>query len=59
MTCEHCKSRVEECLDAMDGVAGRVYLNKKEAVVSLEKNVADEQIQAAIEKAGYKVVSIR
>ena len=57
MTCEHCKSRVESRLNALDGVSARVNLKKKTAVVSMEKDVADEVIQKAIENAGYEVVN--
>ena len=59
MTCEHCKGRVEKSINEIDGAAAKVSLKKKEAVVSLEKEVSDEQIRAAVEKAGYKVVEIR
>lgn len=56
MSCEHCKNRVEQSINAIDGAAAKVNLKKKQAVVSLEKDVSDEQIRAVIEKAGYKVV---
>lgn len=59
MTCQHCKNRVEKVLNEMDGVAASVNLKKKEAVVSLEYEISDEQIRAVIEKAGYEVVEIR
>lgn len=59
MTCEHCKNRVEKCINDIDGAAAKVNLQKKEAVVSLEKEVSPEQLQEAIEKAGYKVIEIR
>lgn len=59
MTCEHCKDRVERSIDAIDGAAGKVKLKKKQLIVSMEKEVSDEQICAAVEKAGYKVVSIQ
>lgn len=59
MTCEHCKNRVEKCINDMDGAAAKVNLKKKQAIVSLEKDVSDEQIKTAIEKAGYTVVEIR
>lgn len=59
MTCEHCKNRVEKCINDIDGAAAKVNLKKKEAIVSLEKDVEDEQIRAAIEKAGYQVKEIR
>lgn len=59
MTCEHCKNRVEKCINDIDGAAAKVNLSKKEAVVSYEKHVDDETICAAIEKAGYTVLEIR
>ena len=59
MTCEHCKARVESRLNALDGVSARVNLKRKTAVVSMEKDIADEEIKKAIENAGYKVVDIR
>lgn len=59
MTCENCKNRVERLLNEMDGVAAVVNLKKKTVSISLEKEVGEEQIRAAIEKAGYEVVEIR
>lgn len=59
MTCDHCKNRVERVLNEMDGVAGKVNLGKKQAIVSMEKEMADDAIRAVIEKAGYTVVEIR
>ena len=59
MTCDHCKNWVEKAVNNIDGVACKVNLKKKEAVVSLAKDVADEEIRVAIEKAGYRVVEIR
>lgn len=59
MTCEHCRDRVERSIDEIDGAAGKVNLRKKEAVVSMEREVSDEEIREAIEKAGYKVTDIR
>ena len=59
MTCEHCKNRVEKSINDIDGAAAKVNLGRKEAVVSLEKEISDEVICAAVEKAGYKVIEIR
>lgn len=59
MSCDHCRNWVEKSINEIDGAAAKVNLGKKEAVVSLEKEVSDEQIRAAVEKAGYKVVGIR
>lgn len=59
MTCEHCRNRVERCINEIDGAAAKVNLGKKEAVISLEKEVSDEVLREAIEKAGYQVTAIR
>lgn len=59
MTCEHCKNRVENRINEIDGAAAKVNLKKKEAVISLEKEVSDDQIRKVIEKSGYEVISIR
>lgn len=58
MTCDHCKSRVTQAINDMDGASAIVSLNKKEAVVSMEKEISDEQLRETIEKAGYTVVEI-
>lgn len=59
MTCDHCKNRVERVLNEMEGVSGKVNLSKKQAIVSMEREVSDEELKAVVEKAGYKVVEIR
>ena len=59
MTCDHCKNRVERALNEVEGVSANVNLKKKQAVVSMEKEVGEEQIRRVIEKAGYEVVEIR
>ena len=59
MTCEHCKNRVEKCINEIDGAAAKVNLKKGEAVISLAKEVSDDQIRAVVEKTGYGVVEIR
>lgn len=58
MTCEHCKQRVENSLNALNQVNATVHLGKKEAVVKLGMAVSDEVLKEAVEKAGYQVVSI-
>lgn len=58
MTCDNCKNRVESRLNQLDGVASKVNLKKKTVLVSMEKEVNDEQIKNTIESAGYKVTDI-
>ena len=55
MRCEHCKRRVEEAVNDIKGVAGRVDLKKGELTVSYAEDVSDEMIKAKIERAGYTV----
>ncbi len=55
MTCENCEARVTRAINDIDGLAAKVNLKKKEVVVSMEKEVSDDVIKAAIEKAGYEV----
>lgn len=56
MHCEHCRNRVQEAINEMQGVAGKVNLKKAEVTVSYAEDIPDEAIKAQIEKAGYKVV---
>ena len=55
MHCEHCKNRVEEAVNDIKGIAGRVDLKKGELAVSYAEDVADEIIMAKIERTGYTV----
>ena len=56
MHCENCKARVEEVVNDMKGVAGKVDLKKNELTVSYAEEVDDEVIKARIQRAGYTVV---
>lgn len=55
MHCERCKNRVEEVVNDMAGVVGKVNLQKGELVVSYAEQVGDKRIASRIEKAGYTV----
>lgn len=56
MVCENCEARVTRAINDIDGLAAKVNLKKKEVTVSMEREAGDEEIKAAIEKAGYKVL---
>ena len=58
MSCNHCTARVEKALNAIDGVEATVSLDDKKANLTLSKDVSDEVLKAAIEDAGYEVVSV-
>ena len=55
MHCEHCKNRVEEAVNDIKGVAGRVDFKKGELTVSYAEDVDDEIIKSKIERVGYTV----
>ncbi|PYG85891.1 Cu+-exporting ATPase [Ruminiclostridium sufflavum DSM 19573] len=58
MTCGHCQARVEKALNAIDGVAAKVDLKKKIAIVELKTNVDNDTLRSAVSDAGYEVVSV-
>ena len=58
MTCEHCVQSVKKALNEIEGVSARVDLQKKEAVVSYDREIANDVLKKAVEKAGFQVVSI-
>ena len=55
MHCEHCRRRVEEAINDIKGVAGKVDLRKGELTVFYAVDVDDETVKARIERAGYTV----
>ncbi len=58
MMCKHCSGRVEKALNALDGVSARIELEEKTAYVSFADTVSEADLRAAVENAGYKVISI-
>lgn len=59
MHCDHCKNSVERALNALDGVAARVNLKKKQAVVRMTSFHSDEELKTAVERAGFTVTEIK
>jgi heavy metal translocating P-type ATPase len=58
MMCAHCSARVEQVLNAIDGVTATVNLEEKRADVTLTKDIADDVLTRAVTDAGYQVVKI-
>ncbi len=56
MMCPKCQAHVDKALNALPGVSATVSLDSKTAMVT--GNVTDDAIRAAVEEAGYQVVSI-
>ena len=59
MMCMHCAGRVENALTALDGVkAVKVNLSAKQVTITLVREVPDDALKEAVEKAGYRVDEI-
>ena len=58
MTCGHCKIRVEEMLNSIEGAAAEVNLHHDEAVLSMTREVSDEEIREAMKGGEYEIVGI-
>lgn len=58
MHCEHCKNRVERQLNELEGASARVNLKKKTAVVSMSREITDDELKAAVETGDYQVTGI-
>ncbi|MCI9119325.1 MAG: heavy metal translocating P-type ATPase [Flavonifractor sp.] len=56
MMCAHCQAHVEKALNALPGVTATVDLAAKTATVTGQAE--DSALKAAVEEAGYQVVSI-
>lgn len=54
--CKYCKRRVEEVVNDINGVAGRVDLKRGELTVSYAADVPDGTIAEKIKKAGYSII---
>ena len=57
--CQHCEKRVKKALEALDGVVeANVSFKEKCAIVTLSKNVSDDELKNAVEAADYPVTKI-
>lgn len=59
MMCGHCTSRVEQALNALDGVQAQVSLEEKTATVTAQKEVGEEELVKAVTDAGYTVIDVQ
>lgn len=56
MSCQHCVNRVMEDVQDLGGTSAVVNLKKATVTISMEQEISDETLIAAIEKGGYKVI---
>ena len=58
MMCQNCRGHVDKALNSVAGVAAQVSLEDKRAVCTVEDGVGIDTLKAAVEEAGYTVVSV-
>lgn len=58
MKCDNCRKQVEKQLDRLDGVAAEVNWKKGIAVLSLSREVSDNEIRQALAWTEYTITSI-
>ena len=60
MMCAHCEVNVKKALQALDGVSEAVVSREAgTAVVTLDQDVPDDILKAAVEAKDFKVTGIR
>lgn len=55
MSCQHCVARVKKALDGLNGVTASDVQIGSAGVKYDETKIKKEDLEAAIEKAGYKI----
>ena len=59
MMCAHCQAHVKKALEGVEGVTQvEVSLEDKTAVVTMETQIDDQALAAAVTEAGYEVVNM-
>lgn len=59
MMCSHCEMHTKKALEALDGVTNAEVSHESDtAVVTLEKDIADDILKQAVSEQGYKVTEI-
>jgi copper chaperone len=57
MSCGHCAGAVTRELSALDGVTGvHVDLEAKKVTVGSTRELAEDEVRAAVDEAGYELV---
>ena len=59
MACSHCSGRVEQALNALEGVTATVDLAQKTAFVTVTGDVSNDKLSATVTDCGYTVVEVK
>jgi copper chaperone CopZ len=59
MSCEHCEMHTKKELEKINGViSAEADADKGQAVVEMEKEVAEAKLKDAVEEAGYEYIKL-
>lgn len=58
MHCDHCVQSVTSAINQIDGAAAKVNLQAGTALVSYDREISNAALKAAVEKAGFQVISM-
>lgn len=53
MSCQGCRSKVENVLNAIEGISAKVTLEPAEAVITMGEHIPTEKLQEALSTAGH------
>lgn len=59
MHCENCKNSVEKQINCIEGAVAKVNLRKKQAVVTMDRVIPQEQLIKAVESVDFKVTGVK
>ena len=59
MSCNHCRIRVENSFNELNGVWAEVSLKEKQATVRMKNKIEEAALRRAVEKAGYEFREIK
>lgn len=58
LSCDGCRTKVENALNAIEGVSAVVTLDPMEATITMEKHVPTEELQKALSGAGHYTIEM-
>lgn len=57
MSCEHCEMHTKKELEKIDGIiSAEADAEKGQAVIEMEKEVAEDKLKEAVKEAGYDYI---
>ena len=59
MHCVNCSNKIESKINDLDGVACRVNLKKKEALITATREISEDEIRKIITGLGYDVTGVK